>query len=90
MRKIAVLAAALIVLATAACTTTSKDSVAHKLAVANGDPSTEAAFQRHIDCVLHSGVRGVKTEQEVSDSLYASWRESGQHETLLEWAEALC
>ena len=91
MRKSAVLGAALIVLATMACSsTTSEQSVAHKLAALNGDPSTETAFQRHLDCVMESGVQGVKSEEEVADTLYASWEKSDRRDTLLEWAEALC
>jgi hypothetical protein len=60
------------------------------LAVLDGDPSEEAAFQDVIDCIMASGIKGAETEEKVGDTLYASWKQSSQQDTLLEWAQAFC
>ena len=65
-------------------------SVAYKLAVIDGDPSEEAAFQAAIDCIMASGIKGAETERKVGDTLVASWEQSGKQLTLLEWAQLLC
>jgi hypothetical protein len=46
-------------------TSPEKLSVAYKLAVIDGDPSEEAAFQAAIDCIMASGIRGAETERKV-------------------------
>jgi hypothetical protein len=66
------------------------ESVAYKLAVIGGDANDEAAFQDVIDCILASGIEGAETEEKVGDTLYASWRQSSQSDSLLEWAQAFC
>ena len=65
-------------------------SVAYKLAVIDGDPSEEAAFQAAIDCIMASGIEGAETEAKVGDTLVASWEQSGKQLSLLEWAQLLC
>lgn len=68
----------------------SDESVAYKLAAIHGDLSAQDEFQRILDCVIASGIEGGETEEEVGDVLVASWEESAQRETLLEWAQAFC
>jgi hypothetical protein len=65
-------------------------TVAYKLAVIDGDPSEEAAFQSAIDCIMASGIKGAETERKVGDTLVASWQASGKQGSLLEWAQAFC
>lgn len=67
-----------------------QESVAYKLAVVGGDASDEAAFQDVIDCIMASGIQGAETEEKVGDTLYASWQESSQETSLLEWGQILC
>jgi hypothetical protein len=103
MRKAIAIAAAALVLLGPACdsggtssgdgigaTSPEKLSVAYKLAVIDGDPSEEAAFQAAIDCIMASGIKGAETERKVGDTLVASWEQSGKQGTLLEWAQLLC
>ncbi len=66
------------------------ETVAYKLAVIHGDSSAEPEFQRIIDCIQASGIEGGETEEQVGDTLVASWEQSGKRETLLEWAQAFC
>jgi hypothetical protein len=65
-------------------------TVAEKLAFIHGDESTAGEFQRIIDCIMTSGIEGAETEEQVGDVLVASWEESAQRDTLLEWAQAFC
>jgi hypothetical protein len=65
-------------------------SVAYKLAVIDGDPSEEEAFQSAIDCIMGSDIKGAETEVKVGDTLVASWEQSGKQDSLLEWAQAFC
>ena len=65
-------------------------SAAYKLAVIDGDPSEEPAFQAAIDCIMASGIEGAETEEKIGDTLVASWEKSGKGTTLLEWAHLLC
>lgn len=65
-------------------------SVAYKLAVVHGDPSSEPEFQRVLDCVQASGIEGGETEEQIGDTLVASWQASGKADTLLEWAQVFC
>lgn len=97
MRKLAILMLCGVLLTGAACSTNtdsepdlSEKSVAYKLAALHGDLGTEAEFQRIIDCVRASGIEGAETEEKVGDTLYASWEQSSQQESLLEWARAFC
>jgi hypothetical protein len=60
------------------------------LAVIDGDPSEEAAFQAAIDCIMDSGIKGAETERKVGDTLVASWEQSGKQNTLLERTQLLC
>lgn len=66
------------------------ESVAYKLAIVGGDAGDEAAFQDVIDCLMASGIEGAETEEQVGDTLYASWKQSAQSESLLEWGQAIC
>jgi hypothetical protein len=98
MRKAIAVAAAALVLVGAACDSGGVSSgnepqelsVAYKLAVVDGDPSREAAFQAAIDCIMASGIEGAETEERVGDTLVASWEQGGKPGTLLEWAQVLC
>lgn len=80
----------------AACKSTSSSvnpadySTAYKLAVIDGDSREEADFQRAIDCIMATGIKGAGTEEKVGDTLYASWQQSSKQDSLLEWAQALC
>ena len=89
-RVIALLLGGLLILG-AACSTSSSnptsddpysdpdpttESLAYKLAVIGGDASDEAAFQDVIDCIMASGIEGAETEEQVGDTLYASWEQS--------------
>jgi hypothetical protein len=65
-------------------------SVAYKLAVVDGDPGEEDEFQAAIDCIMATGIRGAETEEKVGDTLVSSWQQSGQRDSLLEWAQVLC
>ena len=65
-------------------------TTAEKLAVIHGDIGTAPEFQRVIDCIMASGIEGAETEEQVGDTLYASWEQSGKQDTLLEWAQAFC
>jgi hypothetical protein len=66
-------------------------SVAFKLSVIDvGNGSEEAEFQGVIDCIMSSGIKGAETETKVGDVLYASWKQSSQKESLLEWGRVLC
>jgi len=65
-------------------------SVAYKLAVIDGDPGNEEAFQEVLDCIRASGIEGAETEEQIGDTLVASWEQSGQRDSLLEWAQAFC
>jgi hypothetical protein len=66
------------------------ETVSYKLAVVDGDASEGAAFQDAIDCILASGIKGAETEEKVGDTLYASWQESSQETSLLDWAQVFC
>lgn len=66
------------------------ETVAYKLAVVDGDASEEGAFQEAIDCIMATGIQGAETEEKVGDTLYASWQQSSQETSLLEWAQILC
>jgi hypothetical protein len=96
MRKATVFAVTALLLVAAACqdkggTSVPKNpSTAHEMAVINGDPSEEAAFQNVIDCVMASGIQGAETEEKVGDTLFASWNAGGKPGTLLEWSQAFC
>lgn len=95
MRRSAILILVVLLLSTVACTEASepaptRETVAYKLAVIDGDPGKEPAFQRVIDCIMASGIEGAETEERVGDVLVASWQEAGQPGTLLEWAQAFC
>jgi hypothetical protein len=65
-------------------------AASRRLAVIDGDPSEEAAFQAAIDCIMDSGIKGAETERKVGDTLVASWEQSGKQNTLLEWTQLLC
>jgi hypothetical protein len=103
MRKAIAVAAAALVLLGPACdsaetssgddivaTSPEKLSVAYKLAVIDGDPSEEPAFQAAIECIMASGIEGAETEEKIGDTLVPSWEKSGKGTTLLEWAQLLC
>jgi hypothetical protein len=95
MRGFIALAIGMLLLVGAACdsgggSSHNSSSVAYKLAVIDGDPSEEAAFQEVIDCVMASGIKGAETEQKVGDTLVASWQASSKQDSLLEWGRALC
>jgi hypothetical protein len=52
--------------------------------------SAEAAFQDVLDCIKASGIEGAETEEKIGDTLVASWEQSSQQDSLLEWAQAFC
>jgi hypothetical protein len=102
-RALALVIVAALMLAGAACGTDNapsgtndpatdapEPSVAYKLAVVHGDPSTEAAFQEVLDCIKASGIEGAETEGKIGDTLVAGWEQSGKRDSLLEWAQAFC
>jgi hypothetical protein len=39
---------------------------------------------------MSSAIEGAETETKVGDTLVASWQESGNQLSLLEWAQLLC
>jgi hypothetical protein len=95
--KLAILMLCGAMFAGAACSTDTdseedltEESVAYKLAALHGDLGTEAEFQRIIDCIMASGIEGAETEEKEGDTLYASWEQSSQQDSLLEWARAFC
>jgi NAD(P)H-hydrate repair Nnr-like enzyme with NAD(P)H-hydrate epimerase domain len=67
-----------------------EESVAYKLAVVDGDPGKEEEFQEIIDCIMATGIEGAETEEQVGDTLVASWEAGGRPGSLLSWAQALC
>ena len=64
-------------------------SVAYKLAVIDGDPNEEAAFQSAIDCIMAARTTG-QTEQAVGDTLVSSWQHGSDETSLLAWAQVMC
>ena len=72
---------------------TIEPTIEHKLAVVNGDgPAVgEAEFSRILDTIQRGG--GVcdpePNREHVGDVIVASWQNSAQRDTLLEWARAL-
>ncbi len=66
-------------------------AVERKLAVINGDPSTEGSFARILD-VLQAGTENCQPEASrihVADILVASWQSGGTQGTLLSWAREM-
>ena len=98
MRKLVVIAVGTMLMLGTACESSSSgggsdsgdESVAYKLAVVSGDAGDEAAFEAVIDCIMATGIKGAETEEKVGDTLYASWEQSSQETTLLEWGQILC
>ena len=66
-------------------------SIEYKLAVIHGDESTEDEFGRILDDIQDGGkICNPESDREhVADLIVASWEESPQRDSLLEWARAL-
>jgi hypothetical protein len=83
-----------VLLAASACSSDGgggkKNSVAYKLAVIDGDASEQSDFQKVIDCIMASGIKGAETEEKVGDTLVASWQAGGKRGSLLQWGRTLC
>lgn len=71
--------------------TAGSESIEYKLAVINGDLSTEDEFGRILDQIQEGGgICNPEPDREhVADVLVAGWEESGKRESLLAWARAL-
>ena len=72
-------------------TSSSGESVEYKLAVINGDPSTETEFGRILDQVQDGGdlCNPEPDREHIGDVLVGGWEESGKRESLLAFARAL-
>ena len=63
-------------------------SNAEKLSVIDGSASAED-FQQMLDCLTASGAPGTETEQEVADTMVASWQQSSKQDSLYDFSQAL-